>query len=392
MKICDLTNFYSPRSGGVKTYINKKREYIDSLGDGYSHLLIVPGAEDSFNTNGTSKTYQIAGHVPFWEKNYRFITNFAKIQELILDESPDVIEIGSPYIMPWAVRRIGRKLGLPLIGFFHSNFPSCYVRRLSRKLFGDQVSAWCEKIAWAYARKVFGICDAVVATSRYAAKELHDNGIRHVEIIPFGIDLAGFNTACRNRSVRDEFGIREDSTLLISVGRISPEKDLETLIRAFEIVRRKGDFSLIIIGSGPNAPEIMKACDRIEGMHYAGYISQDEGLPKYYASADIFVTASPNETFGLSPLEALACGTPVVAVNRGGLPELLSEKVAEIAEAGSAASLADAILALQGRLSPELSRLCRKYVSMRFSWQEFFDKLFALYERVLNHKRHRVAS
>jgi alpha-1,6-mannosyltransferase len=387
MKVCDLTNFFSPQSGGVKTYLNQKSDYVAASGGRHQHVLIVPGSQDAVIHERGRATYQIAGKVPFWEKNYRFITNFARIQEIILAERPDVIEIGSPYLMPWAVRRVAKALDIPMVGFFHSNFPSAYIGRLGRKYLSEAFGGWCEKRAWDYARLIYGWCDKVIATSLFSVDSLVNARIDNVALIPFGVDTGLFTPTKRNGRLRRELGIDDRSVILLSVGRVSPEKDMDTLISAFRILRGLGDYHLLIIGAGPSASKVEEAGLNIEGLHYLGYVSHDKGLADYYASSDIFITASPRETFGLSPLEALASGVPVVAVSGGAVSELLSSETAEVTVSSSPESLAEAIESLTHRLSSELSKLCREQVEMKFSWTRTFDSIFALYKELIENRR-----
>jgi alpha-1,6-mannosyltransferase len=383
MKICDITNFYSPQSGGVKTYLNYKRDFIRSSGGEHEHILIVPGRENREAADGPCRLYQIKGHVPFWEKNYRFITDFAAIQEIILVERPDIIEIGSPYLVPWAVRRVARRLNIGLVGFFHSNFPATYVRPLTERL-GERLSGWCENAAWRYARLVYNWCDAVVAASSFSGALLPAKGIRNVYKIPFGVDTDVFSPHYRDEALKSELGLPPGATILLYVGRITAEKDLSTLIQAFEILKRRGDFAAILLGAGPAADRIKEAAGRIGGLRYLGYKRHDDGLPRLYASADIVVAPSPNETFGLSLLEALASGLPVVAVNGGAASELASGRIGEAAEPHDPDSLADAVLRLAGRLDPQLRKECREYAAVNFSWEKTFGSLMELYESILS--------
>ena len=378
MKICDITNFYSTHSGGVKTYINRKRRYIESNGK-HTHILIVPGEEDETSEDGAGRIYRLEGRVPFWEKNYRFMTDFGKIRSIIAEEHPDVIEMGSPYLVPWAVHRVARKLSIPLVGFYHSNFPEIYVRRLTQKLFGDTLSRWCESRAWGYAKRVYGWCDAVVATSHYVESELEQAGIARVVVIPFGVDTDVFSPEFSQPDLRSRLAIDRDSTLLISTGRLSREKGIDQLLEAFELLNKRGQYELILIGDGPCREEIVERAKNDSRLHIPGYISHEDGLAGYYASADIFVSASQFETFGLSTLEAMACGLPVAAVRAGGTPELIPPNLGEIAEPNSPEALADAIESLHRRLSPGLRRACCEHVKGKYLWSGFYDSLIKLY-------------
>jgi alpha-1,6-mannosyltransferase len=275
------------------------------------------------------------------------------------------------------------------VGFFHSNFPSCYVGRLTGKYFGSGVGRWCERRAWGYARMIYGWCDAVIATSRFSKEALESAQIENVAMIPLGVDTALFDPSRRNGRLRRELGIESRSTILLFVGRVTQEKDLGTLLEAYRRLSDSGDYHLIMIGAGPSAAEIEKACVRVKGIHYLGYRSHENGLADIYASSDIFITASPRETFGLSPLEALASGLPVVGVSGGAVSELLSPQISEVAASSSPESLANAIVSISRRLTPELRLLCRKQVKQKFSWSRTFDAIFSLYGKLIENRTQR---
>lgn len=390
MKICDITNFYSRKSGGVKTYINHKKGYIRKHNI-HQHLLIIPGEADTFTEDGPCSTYTIEGPVAPWEKNYRFIRNLRKIKNIIEKEKPDVIEIGSPYIIPWAVKKVSRKLNIPLIGFFHSNFPETYVRRGTQR-FGRLVSSRMEKMAWSYARLVYGWCDIVIAASTHSEESLNASGIINNIKIPFGVDTETFSPANSSGEIRASFGIDKNRLLFLYVGRLTNEKDLDNLIRAFKKIDglHPDRFALMFVGGGPKTEEIIKLSEEFPNIYCAGYKDISSGLPEYYASSDIFVTPSCNETFGLSPLEAMASAVPAVVVDSGAVNELLPLFAHELALPRNSDSFAEAMLRMAERLTPELKLETREYALNNFSWERTFSSIFEIYTRKIEERKNAI--
>lgn len=390
MKICDITNFYSRKSGGVKTYINHKKEYIRKYQE-HEHLLIVPGETDHIEDDDNCRIHFIEGPVAPWEKNYRFIRNIKKIKNVIEEEKPDIIEIGSPYLIPWAVKKVARKMNIPLVGFFHSNFPETYVRRGTRRM-GKFVSSRMEKMAWSYAKLVYGWCDVVLAASSHSEDCLNRSNIKNTIKIPFGVNTEMFSPAKSNGDIREKFNIEKDRKVFLYVGRLTDEKDLDSLITAFKEIDAADNskYALLFVGSGPKTEEIVSLSENHQNIHYAGYKEINSGLPEHYASADIFVTPSYNETFGLSPIEAISSGIPAVVVDGGAVNELLPDFAHELATPNNPVSLAKALVKMAERLSPELKLSARDYAVKHFSWDKTFEKIFDLYSRKIEDRKNAI--
>jgi alpha-1,6-mannosyltransferase len=390
MKICDVTNFYSPRSGGVKTYINHKREYIARRSDQYSHLLVVPGEETRKEVNGNLETLYVRSPMWKYEANYRVCVNITEVAEHLAREQVDVIEVGSPYFLPWACRGVAEHYKIPLIGFFHSNFVETYVRRGMEK-WGPLVcgvSCWA---SWGMARLIYSFCDRVIVTSSHAEADLHRNKIMHTTRIPFGVDTEYFSPKKRSEELRESFGVNPDQQLLLYVGRLSPEKNLQALGDAFlKLEDRYPDrFALMFVGSGPSLPDVEQMCADHGNICYAGYQTIDTGLADLYASADIFVQPSPNETFGLSPMEALASGLPVIAVHGGAVKEILPDFGHKLAQPYNPEDLANTILAMSNEMYPEIHADIRRYSLNYCSWERTYDRIFDLYHSIYEEKQRR---
>jgi D-inositol-3-phosphate glycosyltransferase len=145
---------------------------------------------------------------------------------------------------------------------------------------------------------------------------------RSVRIIPAGVDLDLFKPVDRE-DARRSLGIQE-SNVLLSVGRIEPLKGLEILVRAMALLSDLEDSRLVIVGGKPQEDDEIKRLKSIAAelgvetrTSFTGTVQQTE-LPAYYSAADVFVLPSYYESFGLVALEAMACGTPVIASRVGG--------------------------------------------------------------------------
>ena len=171
MKICDVTQFYSPVSGGVKRYLHEKIEYIQNCTAKDKHVLIVPGKKTALQASGRSRIYTIRSPLVSRTAQYRALINLRAVEEILKRERPDVIESGDPYQLGWRAVKAGRALKIPVIGFYHSHFPEAYLRS-SAKLFGKTATRRVMKFSRAYVRKLYNQCAVTLVASGRLARVL----------------------------------------------------------------------------------------------------------------------------------------------------------------------------------------------------------------------------
>src|SRR5438552_761134 len=134
MKICDLTQFYSPLSGGVKRYVHEKIAYIDKHSRGDEHVLIVPGPKTELTTKERSRIYSVRSPLVSRTSRYRALLNLRAVEEILERERPDIIESSDPYQIAWKAIASGNALRIPVVAFYHSHFPEAYLRSAARFL------------------------------------------------------------------------------------------------------------------------------------------------------------------------------------------------------------------------------------------------------------------
>jgi len=384
MRICDLTNFYHEKSGGVKTYLHQKMAYIArSRSD--EHLVIVPGSVNSEKRCHKSIICQVkAPELPFTQ-SYRLITNIRRLDLLIRQFRPDIIEAGCPYLLPWLVAT-RKRYGCRLAGFYHSDFPRAYVRTTSR-IIGKIPAALLEKGAFAYVRAMYRQMDLTLAPSSASAAMLAARGIAGVQTVPLGVDLENFHPRYRRLSLRLRLGLTPERVLLLYVGRFTREKGLDVLKQAFEDLagRYPDRYHLLLVGEGPLGAELKEWSAGRSDVTVEGYL-QGKQLAEVYASADLFVTCGWAETFGLAVLEAQAAGLPVVAAASGAVPQTVAKKAGMIVPPNDPVSLAAAIASISNQDLRDMGRLTRQYVEVNYGWEKSFSKLFGLYEKLLGNQ------
>jgi len=201
--------------------------------------------------------------------------------------------------------------------------------------------------------------------------------------VPNGIDIGRFNfdSAFRLKS-RSELKLSESDLLILSSGRLSSEKGIPVLLaayrQAFESDKR---LKLGILGDGPLKEELLIANKDLVGAGSLFFYGQQEDVGKYLSAADIFAHPSFYEGFGLSVLEAMASGLPVIASDVGGIPEIVSEeKEGFLVKPGDSPAIASKILSLAADSGARTEMGARgRTKSAEFTVQKMLDRYFALY-------------
>jgi alpha-1,6-mannosyltransferase len=357
--LLDGTMLYAPRSGGVKRYLTAKRAWLGRARPGVRHSLLVPGAKSGLAGEGVLTIR--AAKLPFGD-GYRWPSNVKRWASWIEALAPSVIEAGDPYTPGQAALEAGQRLGVPVVGFCHSDPAALAALHL-----GEWAKKPVEK-RWA---KLFAQFDQVVAPSRFIAARLAESGVEDVVCRPLGVDVETFRPERRDRAwLRRKLGLPASARLLVFAGRPAKEKNIEGLIEA---VQRLGEpYVLLLVGAGAGLPPE----ERVISLPYE---REPKSLARVIASCDAFVHANDREPFGLIVLEAMACGLPVVGVASGGVAETVDERVGRLARSADPGCFAEAVEALFAGDPAEMGRAARRKAMERFAWDRVFEDMAGLY-------------
>jgi len=380
LAVLDTTEWFAPTSGGIRTYLLQKERYVATR-PWLRHALVVPASSDGIVEREGSRWYEFAGPRVPRNPPYRFLTSVSRMRRVLDHERPHVIEIGSPAISPWVLfRALGRR-DVPVVNFFHSHFPELLAG--SRRPVPEH-RALLREAAWGYARRMDRRIAATIAASRFVADDLEAAGIRNVSRIPLGVDLEHFTPDRRaNGAVtRAAWQLPADGPLVTYVGRFAHEKELNVLMDAWPAIQRATGATLVMAGDGPEQTALRQRNTGLR-IFWLPFIADRARLADLQAASGIYMATSPHETFGLSPLEAMACGTPVLAADGGGVREhVLSSGAGRLFHPGDADDLAkQAIALLHDDLVAHGAR-ARTFAEREHSWDSVFDRIYALYERV----------
>ena len=209
-----------------------------------------------------------------------------------------------------------KMLNLQTSGIYHTDFPQ-YIRILTEDSF-------LESVAWRYMQWFYGQLDTVFVNSEEYRQSWIKRGLdpAKLKIFPRGLDTELFTPARRDPAFWEKFGPTNGDVRLLYVGRISKEKDLDVLAKAYRQLRDEGlSIQLLIVGHGPYSEALSET---IPDAIFTGYLKGRE-LATAYASADVFAFPSTTDTFGNVIIEAQASGMPVVVSDAGGPKELVED-------------------------------------------------------------------
>lgn len=306
--LLDVTMFWGP-AGGVRRVLTAKHERLRALG--WRHTIAAPGAHGPGVLD--------CGGLPLpGSGGYRLVLDRGRALRQMAFVAPDIIEAADPYTLGWAALAAAEQLRVPAVAFCHSNLPELMARLVGGPAAAStRLGRTAERWARRYLVGLYRHFDVVMTPSSSMAQRLQGWGVPRVTVQPLGVDCAVFTPCARDMAWRAQLcqahGLAPSTRLLVYAGRFAPEKNLQLLADAVALLGR--GHVLLVVGDGPAPPQ---------GDHVLTLapVHDSPELARIVASCDAFVHAGDQETFGLSVLEAMACGTPVVVAGRAGLVEL----------------------------------------------------------------------
>lgn len=382
MNIGMMTDTYIPQINGVATSVNLFKRYLEKIGENvYVFSPMIPKNE--------SGTFKVNGLRFLWEPQHRVAIPIShKMLKLSTKLKIDVIHSHAPFSMGFQALRLGEKLGLPHIHTYHTLLTE--YRHYIPFPFRPTENAVREFSNW-----FCNSTDAVIAPTGKIKDELLSYGVKSpIYILPTGIDVENFRRPLKF-SIRERHSISENDRIILFVGRIAMEKNLNFILKAFAHLQSKlKNTTLIMVGDGPEMKELshlashFKISDRVV---MTGYMPRSE-LVEYYRQSDVFAFASVTETQGLVVLEALAAGLPVVAVAKEGVADVLKNGVGcLLIDDVQLEPFVDRLLKILENpgLSMKMSKDGMNYVLEHWSMNTMAHRLDEIYKEVLKSSKKR---
>jgi 1,2-diacylglycerol 3-alpha-glucosyltransferase len=271
-----------------------------------------------------------------------------QINRVFKEFSPDILHITDHFFISGAAYSLAKKNKIPVIGtnfFTPYNFIENFIKRKK-----SPVYKIAEKTMWHSLLKIFNDIEMVIVSSEYAKMIIQKAGLKKpVIVVSNGIKLEGYNDKSINSGIIEKYKIDKNKTILLSASRLDKEKKVGVLLDACSFLKDKAEFQLLITGRGKdrkNLETIALKNDISDKVIFTGVVPTSD-LKDLYRISDIFLTASEVELQGLSIMEAMASGLPVVASNSMAIPELVKDSVnGFLFEPGNGADAGEKILKL----------------------------------------------
>lgn len=379
MKIGIFTDCYYPQINGVVTSIVSLETCLKKLGH---EVYIITVAVPDFQDKDTRYVIRIPS-VPFlkWsEFRIGLFFKHTKLYKTVKNIGLDIVHTQTEFTMGWFGKFIAKDLKIPAVHTYHTVYEE-YTHYIS-----NIGQAPLKKICRKLSKKYISFYSAVIVPTKKTKDLLLSYRVTNaIYIVPTGIDLQKFQAAIDQKefqNIKTAFRLSETSFKLLFLGRTSKEKNIDMLIRVLPALFEKYEnVDLIIVGDGPHKDALetlvhtLHIADRVV---FTNRVSNDQ-VPLYYKLADLFISPSASETQGLTIVEAMAAGIPILAYNDGNIEGIIFDKHTGLLFKTKEELLGQLIFALEHREALRTySSECLKLVE-QFSSQAFAKKIERIY-------------
>jgi 1,2-diacylglycerol 3-alpha-glucosyltransferase len=377
LKIVFYTDDYLPAVDGTVNYIVSARKELERRG--HRVYIFTAGNRETQKITKKDRRVIVFKGISFTKYPQYTIAAQPQFASTIKRINPDIIHMHTPFVMGVFATMAKKVTGAPLIGTFHTMVFSDEVlsHYLSKNKFVRRVA---KSIIIRYLRYTYSKCDLVLTPSDYTRRELEKIGIKRIQTLHTGTINRIHKKLSMNAS-REKLGQSKSKHIMLYLGRVSHEKNIEVIIRAAKALDKNG-FDIVIAGSGPAEKSLkeMAAAKGASNVMFVGFIPKKQ-LCSYYSSADVFCNPSMFETLGQTTIEAMAEGVPVLVPKHSAQEEFtLRGNCGETFNVKSTKDLIDKAVKIvnnRNRYSP--ASVARKY-----SVTESTDILLDAYYRMLS--------
>jgi glycosyltransferase involved in cell wall biosynthesis len=365
LRLTVVSETFFPQINGVSRTLDKLVGHCRSQGDQVQ--LIVPRYADPGDRNrqGEIRIELPGGRLPFYREIVLPLVRPRDIRLLLQGFGSQVVHIATEGPLGWAALRAAARLGLPTVSSYHTNFP---------QYFGQYRAGWLTPLAWRYLRWFHNATRTTFCPTPSIRDLLQQKGFHNLAIWSRGVDSRLFHPGRRNEALRLSLGFAPQERVLVYLGRLAAEKNIEMLLSAWQQLSVETPCRLLVIGDGPLRRKVESAAG--EKAVFVGY-RQGEELAGMLAAGDLMIFPSLTDTFGNVMLEAMASGLPVVAFNAPGPKDVVQDgTTGRLAPDISARSLArvTAEMIRDVRTIREMGRQARTFAQTQ-SWSDIMENI-----------------
>lgn len=329
MRIAIVCQSYPPMVSGASLLAEMLAKGLAANG----HDVLVVAASDKkdgyVTQNGRLQIVRLRSfHNPLRAGQRSLLWPQKKIARHLKRFQPEIVHLQEPLGVGLAGLRCAKALSIPVVLTLMQvpRFVSAYLPPL------PGIRRAVESVLWLYGRWFLGQCSAVISLTHTIGNEVKTQTGFRPFVIGAGTDLGSFNPnpihPNESAAQREKYKLDPEWPILLHVGRLDADKQVEGVIRAAARVMKTEACQLLVVGDGHCRQRLIALSRELgigERSHFPGFVTADGDLPALYRAASLFVTASEIETFGLVVLEAMASGLPVVAPQATCLPELVED-------------------------------------------------------------------
>lgn len=381
MNILLISDVYFPRVNGVSTSIRTFAKQLQSVG--HSVHLIAP--DYGVETEDEAWITRVPARSIYFDPEDKLM-QYSQVLRLAPDLQArkfDILHIHTPFVAHYAGLKLAKLLQIPVLETYHTFFedylhhylpwiPQFAARGLARYISKKQ----CNQV------------DAIVAPSYPMLDVLRNYGVNTLaEVVATGLQTSSFAAADGN-AFKQKYAIPRERPMLLYVGRVAHEKNIGFLLVVIKLLSDVMPEALLVIaGEGPALPSLralVKSHHIERNVQFIGYLDRDTELNSCYKAADVFVFASKSETQGLVILEAMAQGTPVVAIAELGTASVLVEGQGALISAENESEFVRKVhsLLINPQRRKDLSEAARRYAQQKWSAATQAERMIHFYTTV----------
>ena len=373
MKIALFTETFLPKVDGIVTRLTKTVQELVAAGD--EVMIVCPeGAPPRYC--GAEVVGVPAMPLPLYPE-LKLALRLPSVAEALERFQPDLVHVVNPAVLGLGGIWLAKTKGFPLVASYHTHLPK-YLEHYGIGLL--------EPLLWELIRAAHNQARLNLCTSTAMVEELSSRGVQRTALWQRGVDTDLFRPELRSQAMRARLlaGRSDTGKLLLYIGRLSAEKQIE---RIRPVLDAMPEARLALVGDGPYRQQL-ETLFAGSATHFVGYLAGEE-LAAAYASGDAFLFPSSTETLGLVLLEAMAAGCPVVAANRGGIPDIVTDGVngclyePDGADGGSASLIAATERLLGDATKQRQLGLEARSEAERWGWAAATEQLRGYYRQVL---------